>query len=762
MKSLLTILLATMLLTGCPLQNAASVDPEAVVASPCVEDTNSAVVIDDKADTKAVVDKKDKKTEKKLGLVCPPAVDAPVAVEAKSTTAAKAPETIAAEILATPVVGDIIRAVIAATTPVVPLKYALITLSKEAYAFSGVLNTESFVTLAMSNSGDAAATKISLSALQSSYRVASNDCGDSLEAGKSCAIVVGYLPLANADSAQTLTVSYNDGQDNKSKACAFTGRTMPNIASISPSGSVATQSLILSGSNFTSQTEIKIGTVVCPKTSVTASQVVCTLPIGSGSQVVSAGEGGNLSQYSNFTYLAPANISLSSVSHDFGRIRRNNTASYNVTLTNNGGFLASGITIVANAPFSSTGSCASLAPAASCVIALNYAPTSVRSDSDDITLSYNTGMAVASLSHSVSGVAIPKVVQLASNNNIRCVLYSEGNIKCIGAADFLGYEGITSIFNWNDANDVEGITNATQLAIGNAIACARLADGTVKCWHNYLPPLVTNFTVPQTIAGITTAAEVRIGEGFVSIRLDDGSLVSWGVNDFYPLGHPTSSVPQAVTGIPENYQITSHANGDNHSVAITTAGNVIMWGRKIIDQAGCLNTGGIAGCVFMQPIQINNLTNIVKVSGGSNFSCALNNTGTINCWGYNLDGSLGNGALFAADGLPVNPSPVVNSALQVQNDFIDIQSNSTQSCAIRSNKTVACWGANSWGELGNGTLTKSPYASAVLGLTNVSQIAMGLKNTMALTENGDVYVWGYLMTNPASSLQLAPLKLTIE
>lgn len=63
-------------------------------------------------------------------------------------------------------------------------------------------------------------------------------------------------------------------------------------------------------------------------------------------------------------------------------------------------------------------------------------------------------------------------------------------------------------------------------------------------------------------------------------------------------------------------------------------------------------------------------------------------------------------------------------------------------CILTTAGTVVCWGANAYGQLGNGSTTDSPQPVAVTGLSGVSSIALGLNHSCALV-SGAVKCWGY-------------------
>ena len=64
-------------------------------------------------------------------------------------------------------------------------------------------------------------------------------------------------------------------------------------------------------------------------------------------------------------------------------------------------------------------------------------------------------------------------------------------------------------------------------------------------------------------------------------------------------------------------------------------------------------------------------------------------------------------------------------------------------CAVRAGGAAVCWGVNTWGQLGDGTTTDRRSPVAVLGLTDVTQIAPGWSGTCARRRGGEVHCWGY-------------------
>jgi alpha-tubulin suppressor-like RCC1 family protein len=63
-------------------------------------------------------------------------------------------------------------------------------------------------------------------------------------------------------------------------------------------------------------------------------------------------------------------------------------------------------------------------------------------------------------------------------------------------------------------------------------------------------------------------------------------------------------------------------------------------------------------------------------------------------------------------------------------------------CALMGDGTVQCWGFDQDGELGDGVLTSRSTPAPVYGVANATQISAGDYHTCALIADGSVYCWG--------------------
>src|SRR5438034_3668028 len=234
-----------------------------------------------------------------------------------------------------------------------------------------------------------------------------------------------------------------------------------------------------------------------------------------------------------------------------------------------------------------------------------------------------------------------------------------------------------------------GTVVPSAVAAGGLHTCMRLPDGTVQCWgRNDVGQLgngdgsLHSSSVPVAGRGLTTAARAVSGDAHTCALLGDGTVQCWGVGDSGQRGDGTfnniSTVPVAVVGM----------GGAGH------------------------------------------LTNAVAVAARGYHSCALLGDGTVWCWGRNQDGQLGNGIPLPAppgtqcpsswcSSTPVRASGITGAAAVIAGGY--------HTCAVLiPDRTVQCWGRNDDGQLGDGTRTSSSTPVPVGGLTGAAAVTGGL------------------------------------
>jgi alpha-tubulin suppressor-like RCC1 family protein len=176
------------------------------------------------------------------------------------------------------------------------------------------------------------------------------------------------------------------------------------------------------------------------------------------------------------------------------------------------------------------------------------------------------------------------------------------------------------------------------------------------------------------------------------------------------------------------------AGGISHSCALTASRAAKCWGWG---NTGALGNNGTQNAPV--PVDVSGLSGLLGLAAGDGHSCALKADRTVACWGDNIEGQLGNASSYHGS---VNPVQLPVDGL---GNVIALAAGRYHTCALKADGTVACFGQNSENELGTGsTLMQSVAAVTVAGLNNVVAIAAGGGYfTCAIKSDTTVACWGY-------------------
>ncbi|MGH7435602.1 MAG: RCC1 domain-containing protein [Polyangiaceae bacterium] len=179
------------------------------------------------------------------------------------------------------------------------------------------------------------------------------------------------------------------------------------------------------------------------------------------------------------------------------------------------------------------------------------------------------------------------------------------------------------------------------------------------------------------------------------------------------------------------------AAGHQHTCAVRADGSVTCWGSNGSEQLGNRTSAG------SRPAMVPGVSGAVGVAAGFDFSCALAHDGTASCWGNDSNGQLGDGAPTALPNMTlltgIAPVTGLTTGAAISAGYDD-------TCALRLDGTVACWGYGGYGQIGDGVLGDgSPTPSQVMQLAGAQAIASGAYFNCALLASGTVQCWGAVL-----------------
>ncbi len=252
--------------------------------------------------------------------------------------------------------------------------------------------------------------------------------------------------------------------------------------------------------------------------------------------------------------------------------------------------------------------------------------------------------------------------------------------------------------------------------------------------------VVAPLAVPRPAGAVATVPDPNLAGPPGGGALPSQALYAWGSNDWGQLalgtsgdGTPTPETKPVAVTAPAQTAYRSVAAGGAHSLGLTTAGRVYAWGANF---SGQLGVGSLDPATRPEAVAVPGT--VVAVAAGSSHSLALTSTGSVYAWGANLFGQLGDGTTTGSD-LPVRvaiPTGVTVTAIAAGGDH---------SLALTSTGSVYAWGANLFGQLGDGTTVSrdTPVAVPAPGGVVITAVAAGTGHSLALASTGSVYAWGF-------------------
>lgn len=323
--------------------------------------------------------------------------------------------------------------------------------------------------------------------------------------------------------------------------------------------------------------------------------------------------------------------------------------------------------------------------------------------------------------------------QVVAGSHHTCARMLDGTVRCWGR-NYEGQLGDGTMERRTVPTLVAGLTDVEALSARAGHTCARTREGAVWCWgENYWGQLgdgtaLTRF-VPTRVPGLAGVAQVATGAEHTCARLTDGTVRCWGGNRVGQLGDGTTTLHLAPTPVPGLAGVTDLAVGDDHACARTADLSVWCWGRNT---AGELGDGSITD--RPSPVAIAALATATQVTLGRTRGCARMADATARCWGTNYRDLLG---LGVTDMLVSTPTTV-----PALTSVAGVAVGEAHTCAWMTDGTARCWGSNGWGVLGDGTTTDRTTPTPVAGLVGVVELALGSYHSCARTADGRVRCWG--------------------
>ncbi|RLT22228.1 MAG: hypothetical protein DWI30_06350, partial [Chloroflexi bacterium] len=335
-------------------------------------------------------------------------------------------------------------------------------------------------------------------------------------------------------------------------------------------------------------------------------------------------------------------------------------------------------------------------------------------------------------------------MSLGVGNEQSCVAKSDGTVWCWGHVFHGEASWIatgTTTARRSSAVQITSVSSIVQVALSKDSACGRRANGDMLCWGEAgMGQLGDGTYQPRGIARDVRvtwqtnpyAARVAMLDGsFQQLCgiLTDRRVACWGIEGFYrPTNYYTKPEPEIVPGLQDivDIQITT-----NFACALQRTGSVWCWGYDLPTQI--MEAGTLSGYAVEKaaPRRITTISNAIALpKGGGTWCLAVTADGNAYCYADT-------GPLQWTTTYKMIPNSTVTNVGMLGSSYI-------HNCALKQDGTVWCWGDNSYfAQYGNGVAnTTNNIPVKVNNLDTIQQLAVSSYHNCVVTSSAEVKCWG--------------------
>lgn len=298
---------------------------------------------------------------------------------------------------------------------------------------------------------------------------------------------------------------------------------------------------------------------------------------------------------------------------------------------------------------------------------------------------------------------------------------------------------------------VVGGLSFTVVTVGSLHSCGLTADSTAYCWGSngsgrlgtgtkHWPGIgpIPHSAEPIPVAGDLSFTQISAARRHTCGLTTDHVAYCWGTDDRAALGNGPDETGDRIE--PERVEteqtFVEVVAGQNNSCGLTKTGQAYCWGHNGGEQL----EAGMEVDYVHRPEPVAEGLSFVELVAGRAHICGRTETGASYCWGSNTKGQLGKGTIF----LRASPVEVAGG-----HTFETLDAGLGHTCGLTPDGRAYCWGLNRDGQLGNGRTGHEPAPVPVAGQHRFVQISAGGKvgggqeeHTCAVTRSGKAYCWG--------------------
>ncbi|MDH3458833.1 MAG: hypothetical protein OER90_18485 [Gemmatimonadota bacterium] len=283
------------------------------------------------------------------------------------------------------------------------------------------------------------------------------------------------------------------------------------------------------------------------------------------------------------------------------------------------------------------------------------------------------------------------------------------------------------------------------ISAGAGHTCGVSTTHRLYCWGDGALGRLGTGTDRSSVVPVAVATDRRFDAvsagGDATCGLSGSEAYCWGNNGARHLGTGTKPGAMTPTSVAGGHAFTSLALNTLHACGVTIANRAFCWGA---DWAGQVGNGpppsGLA------PLEVVGGADFTAIATGWLFTCGVSSDGMARCWGFNDQFQLGVPTVPESCVWPDGtPAPCSTTPILVTggSSFASVVAGGGHACALGADGRASCWGANAFGQRGDGTTRASPSPTPVASTPALVAVTAGDRHTCSLDGDGRIWCWGY-------------------
>ncbi len=327
-------------------------------------------------------------------------------------------------------------------------------------------------------------------------------------------------------------------------------------------------------------------------------------------------------------------------------------------------------------------------------------------------------------------------------NDFQSTIYNYDDSAWVWGSNVDGRLGDNTTANRSSPVSVAGgFSDWRQASAGGSFTVAVRQNDTTWGWGcNSVGQIGDNTTIDRSspvsvVGGFSDWCQLSAGGGFAVAVRTNSTVWSWGLGTCGRLGDNTTTNRSSPVSVVGGFTDWCQASaGLAHTVAVRTGGSAWAWGQNNLGQLGDNSITNNSSPVSV----VGGFTDWCQASAGGAHTVAVRTGGSAWAWGINSFGQLGDNTVTS------RTSPV--SVVGGFSDWCQLSAGGSHTVAVRTNSTVWSWGYNAAGRLGDGNTSiatrRSSPVSVLGGFTDWCQASAGDAHTIAVRSQGSAWGWG--------------------